>query len=232
MDWTELGRQRYRQGSTAPAPAPTSAHSRQQITNVEAISGRTAVLPLTWAPTSREQLASCFIMPPPAPQHNPSASAGSYSSARFLTQHPKKLPETLAPTTRDQLASCFIVPPSAPQYTPLSVPLSSSTYFSGRSSGKHPENCIANWKDFDNYHPTSAQQLFTMPRVFDHQQAANHASMTTSRACSRHLREHTADEAPNKHAAHTPQQIVGIGAPSLLSVLRPAALDVSPNLLT
>ena len=83
MDWTKLGRQRYRQGSTAPAPAPTSAHSRQQITNVEAISGRTAVLPLTWAPTSLEQLASRFIVPPPAPQHNPSASAGSYSSAIF-----------------------------------------------------------------------------------------------------------------------------------------------------
>ena len=45
MDWTELGRQRYHQGSTAPAPAPTSAHSRQQITNVEDISGRTAVPP-------------------------------------------------------------------------------------------------------------------------------------------------------------------------------------------
>jgi hypothetical protein len=27
---------------------------------------------------------------------------------------------------------------------------------------------------------------------------------------------------------HTPQQIVGIGTPSLLSVLRPVALDVSP----
>ena len=65
MDWTELGRQRYQQGSTAPAPALISAHSRQQITNVETISGRTAVLPLTWTPTSREQLASCFIVPPP-----------------------------------------------------------------------------------------------------------------------------------------------------------------------
>jgi len=83
MDWTKLWRQRFRQGSTAPAPAPTSAHSRQQITNVEAISGRTAVLPLNWAPTSREQLASRFIVPPPAPQHNPFESACSYSSARF-----------------------------------------------------------------------------------------------------------------------------------------------------
>jgi len=199
MDWTELGRQRYHQGSTAPAPAPTSAHSRQQITNVEAISGRTAVLPLTWAPTSREQLASRFIVPPPAPQHNPSASAGSYSSARFLAQHPKNLPETLAPTTRDQLASSFIVPPSTPQYTPLALPLSCGTYFSGPSSGKHPENCVANWKHFDNYHPTSAQQLFTTLRVFDNQQTVKHASPTTSRACSRRLREHTADEAPNTH---------------------------------
>jgi len=232
MDWTKLGRQRYRQGSTAPAPALTLAHSRQQITNVEAISGRTTVLLLTWAPASLEQLASRFIVPPPAPQHNPSASAGSYSSARFPAQHLKNLPETMAPTTRDQLASRFIVPASAPQYTPLALPLSSGTYFSGRSSGKHPENCVANWEDFDNYHPTSAQQLFTTPRVFDHQQAAKHASPTTSRACSRRLREHTADEAPNKRAAHTPQQIVGIGAPSLLSILRPAALDVSPNRLT
>jgi len=232
MDWTELGRQRYRQDSTAPAPAPTSAHSRQQITNVEAISGRTAVLPLTWAPTSREQLAGLFIVPPPAPQHNPSASAGSYSSACFLAQHLKNLPETLAPTTRDQLASHFIVPPSAPQYTPLALPLSSSTYFSGCSSRKHPENCVANWKYFDKYHPTSAQQLFTTPRIFDHQEAAKHASPTTSRACSRRLREHTADEVSNKHAVHTPQQIVGIVAPSLLSVIRPAALDVSPNQLT
>jgi len=228
MDWTELGQQRYHQGSTAPAPAPTSAHSHQQITNVEAISGRTAVLPLTWAPTSREQLASCFIVPPPLPQHNPSASAGSYSSARFLAQHPKNLPETLAPTTRDRFASCFIGTPSAPQYTPLALPLSSGTYFSGRSSEKHPENCVANWKNLDNYHPTSAQQLFTTPRVFNHQQAAKHASPTTSRACSRRLREHTANEAPNKRAAHTPQQIVSIGAPLLLSVLHPAALDVSP----
>jgi len=53
MDWTKLGRQQYRQGSTAPTPALTAAHSRQQITNVEAISGCTAVVPLTWAPTSR-----------------------------------------------------------------------------------------------------------------------------------------------------------------------------------
>jgi len=68
--------------------------------------------------------------------------------------------------------------------------------------------------------------------LFLHQQAAKHASPTTSRACSRRLREHTADEAPNKRAAHTPQQIVGVGAPSLLSILRPAALDVSPNWLT
>jgi len=124
---------------------------------------------------------------------------------------------------RDRLASLFIVPPSAPQYTPLALPLSSGTYFSGRSSGKHPENCVANWKDFDK-HPTSAQQLFTTPCVFDHQQAVKHASSTASRACSRRLRKHTADEAPNKRAAHTPQQIVGIG----LSVLHPAALDVSP----
>jgi len=58
----------------------------------------------------------------------------------------------MAPTTRNQLASCFIVPPSAPQYTPLALPLSSGTYFSGRSSEKHPENCVANWKDLDNYH--------------------------------------------------------------------------------
>jgi len=231
MDWTKVGRQRYRQGSTVPAATPTSAHSRQQITNVEAISGRTAVLPLTWAPTSLEQLVIRFIVPPPAPQHNPSVSAGSYSFARFLAQHPMNLPETMAPTTRDQLASRFIVPPSAPQYTPLALPLSSSTYFPGRSSGKHPENCVANWKDFDNYHPTSAQQLFTTPRVFNHQQVAKHASPTTSRAYSRRLREHTADEAPNKRAAHTPQQIVGIGAPSLLSILRPAALDVTPNRL-
>ena len=79
---------------------------------------------------------------------------------------------------------------------------------------------------------TIAQQLFTTLRVFDYQQAAKHASTTTSRACSRRLREHTADEAPNKRAAYTPQQIVGIGAPSLLSILRPAALDVSPNWLT
>ena len=83
MDWTELGRQWYRQGSTAPAPAPTSTHSCQQITTVETISGRTAVLPLTWAPTSHEQLASRFIVPPPAPQHNPSAFASSYSCAVF-----------------------------------------------------------------------------------------------------------------------------------------------------
>jgi len=82
MDWTKLGQQRYRQVSTTPA-APTSAHSRQQITNVEAISGHTAVLPLNWAPTSREQLASRFIVPPPAPQHNPYESAGSYSSPFF-----------------------------------------------------------------------------------------------------------------------------------------------------
>jgi len=129
---------------------------------------------------------------------------------------------------RDQFASLFIVPPSAPQHTPLALPLSSGTYFSGRSSGKHPENCVANWKDFDN-HPTSAQQLFTMPRVFDHQQAAKHASLTTCGACSCRLREHTADEAPNKRAVHTPQQIVGMGTPSLLSVLHPAALDVSPG---
>jgi len=80
---------------------------------------------------------------------------------------------------------------------------------------------------FDNYHPTSAQQLFTSPRVFDHQQAAKHASPTTSRACYHRLCEHTADQAPNKRAAHTPQQIFDIGAPLLLSVLRPAALDVS-----
>jgi len=113
MDWTELGRQRYSQCSTAPTPATTSAHSRQQITNVEAISGRTAVLQLTWASTSREQLASRFIVSSPAPQHNLSASAGPYSSARFLSQHPKNLPETLAPTTCNQLASCFIVSPSA-----------------------------------------------------------------------------------------------------------------------
>ena len=190
MDWTELGRQWYRQGSTAPAPAPTSTHSCQQITTVETISGRTAVLPLTWAPTSHEQLASRFIVPPPAPQHNPSASAGSYSSARFLAQHLKNLPET----TRDWLASC----PSH-QYTPLALPLSSGTYFSGRSSRKHPEHCVANWKHFDNYHPTSAQQLFTTLRVFDNQQTVKHASPTTSRACSRRLREHTADEAPNTH---------------------------------
>jgi len=105
---------------------------------------------------------------------------------------------------RDWLASLFIVPPSAPQHTPLALPLSSGTYFSGRSTGKHPENCVANWKDFDN-HPTSAQQLFTTPRVFYHQQATKHASPTTSRACSRRLREHTANEAPNKRAVHTPQ---------------------------
>jgi len=120
------------------------------------------------------------------------------------------------------------VPPSAPQCTPLAPPLSSGTYFAGRSSGNHPENCLANWKVLDDYHPTSAQQLFTTPRVFDHQQAAKHASPTTSRACSRRLREHNADEAPNKGATHTALQIVGIGASSLLSVLRPAALDVSP----
>jgi len=154
MDWTKLGRQRYRHGSTAPAPAPTSAHSRQQITNVEAISGRTAVLPLTWAATSLEQLESRFILPPPAPQHNPSASASSYSCC-FLAQHPE-LPETMAPTTRDQLATCFIIPPSGPQYTPLALPLSSGTYFSGRSSEKHPENCVVNWKDLDNYHQRTA----------------------------------------------------------------------------
>jgi len=228
MDWTELGRQRYGRVSTAPAHAPTSAHSRQQITNVEAISGHTAVLPLTWAPTSREQLAIRFIVPPPAPQCNPSVSAGFYSSVRFRAQHPKNLPETLAPTARDRLVSSLIVPPFAPQYTPLTPPRSSGTYFSGRSSGKHPDNCGVNWKVFDNYHSTSVHQLFTTPRVFDHQQAAKHASPTTFRAYSRRLREHTADKTPNKRAAHTPQQIVGIGAPSLLSVLRPAALDVGP----
>jgi len=102
--------------------------------------------------TSREQLASCFIMPSPAPQHNPSASAGSYSSTSFLAQHPKNLPETLAPIVRNLLASRFIVPPSVPQYTPLALPLSSGTYSSGSSSGKHPENCVSNWKDFDNYY--------------------------------------------------------------------------------
>jgi len=124
MDWTELGQQRYHRGSTAPAPALTSAHSHQQITNVEATSGHTAVLPFTWAPTARDQLASCFIVPPPAPQHTPSTlsfSTGSYSSAHFRAQHLKKLPETLAPTVRDRLASCFILPPSAPQYTPLAL---------------------------------------------------------------------------------------------------------------
>jgi len=41
------------------------------------------------------------------------------------------------------------------------------------------------------------------------------------------LCEHTANEATNARAAHAPQQIVDIGAPSLLSVLRPAALDMS-----
>jgi len=227
MGWTKLGQQRYCQGSTTPA-APTSAHFRQQITNLEAISGHTAVLPLNWAPTSREQLASRFIVPPPAPQHNPYESTGSYSSARFRAQHPKNLPETLAPTARDRLASRFIVPPSTPQCISLALPLSSGTYFSGRFSGNHPENCLANWRVFQKYHLTSAQQPFTTPRVFDHQQAAKHASPTTSRKCSRRLREHTADEAPNKRAAHTPQQIVGIGEPSLLFVLRQAALDVGP----
>jgi len=146
---------------------------------------------------------------------------------RFLAQHPKNLPETMSPTTRDQLASCFIVPPSAPQYSPLAFPLSSGTYFSGRSIEKHPENCVANWITI-----TSAQYLFTTPCVFDHQQTAKYASPTTSRTCFRRLREYTVNEGPNKRAAHTPQQIVGIGAPSLLSIFRPAALDVSPNRLT
>jgi len=132
-DWTKLGQQRYRQGSTTPA-APASAHSRQQISNVEAISGQTAVLPLNWAPTSREQLASQFIVPPPASQHNPYESAGSYS-ARFRAQHPKTLPKTLSPTARDRLASRFIVPPSAPQCISLAPPLSSCTYL--RSEKDH-----------------------------------------------------------------------------------------------
>ena len=209
----------------------SDVHSRQQITNVAANSGHTAVLPLTLAPTARDQLASRFIVPPPAPQHTPSTSsfsAGSYSSGRFRAQFLKNLPETLAPSARDRIASRFIVPPSAPQYTPLTPPLSSGTYFSGHSSEKHPENCPANWKVFDNYHPISAQQLLTTPRVICQQQAAKHASPTTSRACSRRLREHTADEAPNKRAMHAPQQIVGIGAPSFVSVLRPAELDVIP----
>ena len=39
-----------------------------------------------------QELVSRFIVPP---QHNPSASAGSYSSARFRAQHLKNLPETL-----------------------------------------------------------------------------------------------------------------------------------------
>jgi hypothetical protein len=93
--------------SRACSDVSSSSSSRQQITNVEATSGHPAVLPLTWAPTARELLASRFIVPPPAPQHNPSTSpfsTGSYSSARFRAQHPKNLPETLAPTARDQSA--------------------------------------------------------------------------------------------------------------------------------
>ena len=212
MDWTELGRQWYRQGSTAPAPAPTSTHSCQQITTVETISGRTAVLPLTWAPTSHEQLASRFIVPPPAPQHNPSASAGSYSSASFLARSACK------PFHRASLRSTV-------HSTRFATFLWHLLFWTFQRKTSRELRCQLNF--FDN-HPTGAQQLFTTPSVFDHQQAAKHTSPTTSRACSRRLREYTADEAPNKRAVHTPQQIVGIGTPSLLSVLRPVALDVSP----
>jgi len=155
------------------------------------------VLPLTWAPTSREQLASRFIVPPPAPQHNPSASAGSYSSASFLARSACK------PFHRASLRSTV----HSTRFATFLWHLLFWTF-----QRKTSRNCVANWKDFDN-HLTSAQQLFTTPRVFDHQQAVKHASPTASRACSRHLRKHTADEAPNKRAAHTPQQIVGIGNP-------------------
>ena len=186
MDWTELGQQLYRRGSTAPTPALTSAHSRQQITNVEATSGHPAVLPFTWAPTAREQLASHFIVPPPAPQHNPSTlsfSAGSYSSAHFRAHHLKNLPEALAPTARDRLAY---------QRTAAFYHAARITSPTGRKA--HFSNNIS-------------RMLLPPPRA--------------------HCRRR-----PNKRAPRAPQQIFGIGASLLLSILRPAALDLSLNWLT
>jgi len=86
MDWTELGQLQYQSGSTGPVPALMSGHSHQQITNVAVNSDHTVVLPLTLVPTARNQIGSCFNVPPPAPQHTPSTlsfSTYSYSSARF-----------------------------------------------------------------------------------------------------------------------------------------------------
>jgi len=88
MDWTELGRQRYRQGSTAPAAVPTSAHSRQQFTNVESISSCTAVLPLTEIPQppfewkyykSREPAPHCN-----SPQRTQAATHSSSRDTRMF----------------------------------------------------------------------------------------------------------------------------------------------------
>jgi len=139
------------------------------------------------------------------------------------------LPRTSAPPSREQLASRFRVPPPAPQYTPLAPPRIAGARFAERLRGTHPENCPANWAAFERHPATRVAQSLIPQRVFDHQPAAKYVSPTKPRTASRRPLENApANEAPNKRAAHAPQEIVGIGAPSLLSVLRPAVFDVSP----